>query len=154
MNKPLLNYFALSFTGAYGTDENGRRYAIGQIQFGSDTLESIAAYLDTWTEANYLQQWRQGIGRIANQPSGTSCLIVSVQPDEYLRAIECWEMHREGGRVVFRYVIHAPGLAGKEDILDPHDIYEQISPLHDYEDAAEWHVEVDALMACLHRLSQ
>lgn len=154
MNKPLLSYFAVGFTGAHGTDENGHRYAVGQIQFGANMTESIAAYLNIWTEADYLEQWRHGIGRIASLPSGSSCLIVSVQPDEYLRAIECWELHREGARVVFRYVIHAPALAGKEDVLDPHDIYDHIRPLHDQEDPSEWHVEVDALIACLHRLSQ
>src|SRR5262249_10820876 len=129
-------------------DAAGWRHAGGELVVGGTRL-CFLVDLDHWSPADYAQQWREGIERLANGASSTA--LMSAYRGRDGRAHAMWALWRDDTHV---YIQEQSVLAAELDApFDPAAPYAEIG---EYVPTAinglpipEWHVPIEELRGAL-----
>ena len=114
---------------SYELDKNNFSHCLSKITING-VCDINVMILNSWTEEDYLRQWKDGLERIKAQ--NTSCLVASVVPATKKRPlIFWWILYKENNQIIIKNCLiiynNYKKLVGNR-VFSPETCYDFITP--------------------------
>lgn len=130
--------FSLKFTS-----ELSETAALAEIEV-DDLKELLEVPTTYWTKQDYINQWREAVGRIINAESDKSILFVSMLDPKKANFLFTWPMYRYNDTVFIQnHLLFLKDLPEKFDEGDPYaSIPIRETASDDNEPISEWEIDI------------